>query len=153
MNDGCKPPRRSFLQTVGGLILVLGSVILGESVGWPHKIKFKRGNREKVPSEFVKELKAGTPALFKGARAWLTLAKDNEVVALDLQCSHKGCDFVWNSEKRFFECPCHGSTFAYDGSSLNGPALRPLSRLEVHQTSDGGLRLVDKPTKPRKKPY
>jgi glycine/D-amino acid oxidase-like deaminating enzyme/nitrite reductase/ring-hydroxylating ferredoxin subunit len=45
-------------------------------------------------------------------------------------CTHLGCHLKWNSFERCWECPCHGSQFAPDGSVLNGPAISPLSPVD-----------------------
>ena len=36
----------------------------------------------------------------------------------------------WNSLERCWDCPCHGSHFAVDGSVLNGPAISPLADVQ-----------------------
>jgi Rieske Fe-S protein len=41
-------------------------------------------------------------------------------------CTHLGCHVHWNSFERCWDCPCHGSQFAPDGTALNGPAFAPL---------------------------
>lgn len=45
-------------------------------------------------------------------------------------CTHAGCIVHWNPLERCWDCPCHGSHFAIDGTVLNGPATRPLSQVE-----------------------
>ena len=61
--------------------------------------------------------------------------------ALSTTCTHLGCGVSWDAEKKVFICPCHGGSYAPDGSVLSGPPPRPLERLEV--SLDGGrLRVV-----------
>ena len=42
-----------------------------------------------------------------------------------------GCNVHWNSTEQCWDCPCHGSQFAPDGSVLNGPAIMPLPVAEA----------------------
>jgi Rieske Fe-S protein len=42
-------------------------------------------------------------------------------------CTHVGCHVHWNSLERCWDCPCHGSHFAVDGTALNAPAVAPLA--------------------------
>ena len=37
-----------------------------------------------------------------------------------------GCHVHWMNFERCWDCPCHGSHFAIDGTVLNGPAIAPL---------------------------
>jgi glycine/D-amino acid oxidase-like deaminating enzyme/nitrite reductase/ring-hydroxylating ferredoxin subunit len=45
-------------------------------------------------------------------------------------CTHLGCIVHWNSLEQCWDCRCHGSQFAPDGTALNGPAVSPLGGIE-----------------------
>jgi Rieske Fe-S protein len=45
-------------------------------------------------------------------------------------CTHLGCHLYWNSFERCWDCPCHGSQFAPDGTALNGPAFSALAEIK-----------------------
>jgi nucleotide-binding universal stress UspA family protein/nitrite reductase/ring-hydroxylating ferredoxin subunit len=49
-----------------------------------------------------------------------------ETHSFSARCTHMGCIVGWNPEASTFDCPCHGSRFAPDGSVVHGPAMRPL---------------------------
>jgi Rieske Fe-S protein len=48
--------------------------------------------------------------------------------ALSARCTHLGCIVAFNDAETAWQCPCHGSRFAVDGSVIQGPANRPLER-------------------------
>lgn len=59
---------------------------------------------------------------------------DTTFLALSRICTHEQCDTDVRNNR--FECPCHGSIFAADGSVVKGPDVSappntPLRRLEV----------------------
>lgn len=56
---------------------------------------------------------------------------DGSLVALSPTCTHLKCRVRWNPVERSWDCPCHGSRFAWDGSVLEGPALHPLERISL----------------------
>src|SRR5690606_40729772 len=47
---------------------------------------------------------------------------DNSLKAFSAVCPHLGCIVQWNADEKSFDCPCHGSRFACDGTVINGPS-------------------------------
>jgi Rieske Fe-S protein len=48
-------------------------------------------------------------------------------------CPHLGCKFDWDTGKKRFICPCHGSQFTVEGEHLAGPAPRGLDPLPFRE--------------------
>ncbi|WP_186577731.1 FAD-dependent oxidoreductase [Aquibacillus kalidii] len=65
-----------------------------------------------------------------GNRAGVYRDKHGEVHIVDTTCTHMGCEVNWNNGDRTWDCPCHGSRFAIDGAVVEGPANKPLKKLE-----------------------
>ena len=55
-------------------------------------------------------------------------APDGTLIAVSPVCTHMKCKVHWNSVETSWDCPCHGSRFAPDGSVIEGPAIEPLER-------------------------
>jgi len=64
------------------------------------------------------------------------------VYAISTVCTHLGC--IVKPTASGFECPCHGSQLALDGSVIKGPAPRGLPWLQV--SARGGTLIVDEGT-------
>jgi Rieske Fe-S protein len=70
---------------------------------------------------------------------WLLKQKGGQVAALSSVCPHSGCSIKLES-KDSYSCPCHDSSFSFEGAPLKGPsprAMDPLT-LEIH---DGKVRV------------
>jgi len=57
------------------------------------------------------------------------IREKQETYALDLVCTHLGCTVTVTPTDII--CPCHGSRFDRHGQVLEGPAERPLRKLEL----------------------
>jgi glycine/D-amino acid oxidase-like deaminating enzyme/nitrite reductase/ring-hydroxylating ferredoxin subunit len=60
-----------------------------------------------------------------GLRA-LSRDREGALHSLSARCTHLGCIVNWNAAESTWDCPCHGSRFAPDGTVLEGPAVDPL---------------------------
>lgn len=83
-------------------------------------------------------LPAGT-AFVPPGRSMAVFRDAEGVFAISTVCTHLGC--IVRPTADGFECPCHGSRFAADGSVTQGPAPQPLRWLKV--SSSGGGWVVD----------
>src|SRR6202047_4167310 len=69
---------------------------------------------------------------------YITKDQQGKLCVLTSICPHLGCTVPWNKEKNQFVCPCHGATFAADGTRVSGPSLRGRDTLET-SVQDGQL--------------
>ena len=81
----------------------------------------------------VDEIKPGEGAVIRRGLKKIAACRDDDgrLVERSAACTHMGCIVHWNSLEKCWDCPCHGSQFAADGSVLNGPAVRPLAKVEA----------------------
>ncbi len=55
---------------------------------------------------------------------------EGDVVELSPKCPHMGCELVWNTAEKTWDCPCHGSRFECDGAYIAGPATAGMTEME-----------------------
>lgn len=73
----------------------------------------------------------------------VALFRDEEgAYAISLVCTHLGC--IVKNIPEGFECPCHGSRFALNGSVARGPAPSALPWRKL--SGSGGAYIVDEGT-------
>lgn len=139
-----QPERRNFLvSAIYGLGAMMSAALGIPAITYlfaPAKSRAKTNDWVDVVD--IGKLPVGEPAeiLFQRTRvdgwkvidektsAWLVKKSDNEVYALAPGCTHLGCAYSWQKDKKEFLCPCHTSTFSVDGTVTAGPAPRALDR-------------------------
>jgi Rieske Fe-S protein len=79
------------------------------------------------------ELAPGDGGIVKVEGERLAAYRDDDGVlhAVSPICTHLYCRVGFNAAERSWDCPCHGSRFATDGTVIQGPAVDPLERKEL----------------------
>ncbi|NLY38847.1 MAG: FAD-dependent oxidoreductase [Firmicutes bacterium] len=65
-----------------------------------------------------------------GKKIGLYRDDEGKIHAVNIVCTHMGCDLAWNAAELSWDCPCHGSRFTIDGEIIEGPALKTLQTEE-----------------------
>ena len=83
------------------------------------------------------DLRPGCGAIVRDGLTKIAAYRDEtgQLFLKSAKCTHLGCHVHWNSLERCWDCPCHGSHFAVDGTALNGPAISPLADVAPPKTS------------------
>lgn len=87
-----------------------------------------------APGEFSSwdDLEPGQGAIVRKGLSKVAAYRDEkgQLFLRSAACTHLGCHLHWNSFERCWDCPCHGSQFAPDGTALNGPAFSALAEVK-----------------------
>ncbi|HUF47841.1 MAG TPA: Rieske 2Fe-2S domain-containing protein [Vicinamibacterales bacterium] len=131
-------PRRDFLGLSS--IVTAGAALLFATVGM---LRLPKAAVLPVPSRKFRvtlpETLAPGVAYQPPGRNVAVVRDTDGVFAVSLICTHLGC--IVKASPTGFDCPCHGSRFAPDGSVTHGPAPVALNWVEV--AGAGGQYTVD----------
>ena len=74
---------------------------------------------------------------------WLLTEDGEKFKAYNGHCTHLGCSYIYDKERKNFFCPCHRGQFdVKTGQVLAGPPPRQLDELEVEVRDSRGVREV-----------
>ncbi|WP_078393094.1 FAD-dependent oxidoreductase [Shouchella patagoniensis] len=81
--------------------------------------------------EDIDDLENGQGAVvkYKGKKAGAFKDENGSLHVIDTTCTHMGCECNWNHADHTWDCPCHGSRYSYTGDVIEGPAKKPLEKL------------------------
>jgi glycine/D-amino acid oxidase-like deaminating enzyme/nitrite reductase/ring-hydroxylating ferredoxin subunit len=71
----------------------------------------------------------GSAVMYNGKRAGAYKDENGKLYIVDTTCTHLGCECEWNHAEKTWDCPCHGSRYAYSGDVIEGPAKKALKLL------------------------
>lgn len=90
--------------------------------------------RDLIAGRGEENWKCVSPQRKMTAKAFRTLMQEGAVTAKNFltwkkpRCPHLGCRLVWNPYEKSWDCPCHGSRFAENGTLIDNPAQRELNK-------------------------
>ena len=138
--------RRGFLEApIFGLMSIVTGALTLTSAIYLFRAPKNRTRSAWVDAGDIGHLKPGVPEQVTFERtkvdgwkmtsakesAWIVQSANETLTAFSPACTHLGCAYRWEPSRSEFVCPCHGSAFSITGRVLQGPAARPLERLQV----------------------
>ncbi|MDP4221082.1 MAG: Rieske (2Fe-2S) protein [Bacteroidota bacterium] len=130
--------RREFIEKtcLGGIGLIVGASVLSSldipSIKASPRTGLFHGNRE-IPLRLedtpeLKEVGGAYHLIIEEIDKDLLVVRtgENSFVAVDIKCTHKGCEVKYEDKVNMFVCPCHDSHFDLTGNPKSGPAKKPL---------------------------
>ncbi len=135
--------RRNFLSRAGwaAFFSFVGTMLLGSLRFMFPRVLFEPSTVFKAGFPGDYPVGAVSTRWIKDYRTWI-VRNQQGFYAIFAQCTHLGCTPRWLDAEGKFKCPCHGSGFTMEGINFEGPAPRPLERVQIALAEDGQL-LVD----------
>ena len=94
----------------------------------------------------------GTPKYYSSGSSEIFVVRDaNGLFAVSAICTHSGCTNQVSGTK--FYCPCHGATFAWDGSNPTSPAHSALKHYAMCVDASGNVTVDPKTSVPTSTRY
>jgi nitrite reductase/ring-hydroxylating ferredoxin subunit len=115
---------------------LIAKQVLGETCNWAElydptrkaPANFNKGGDTQSLVHSLDDIEPGAGRIIALGQGKVAVykSKNGELHAVSASCTHKGCTVTWNDADHTWDCPCHGSMFAADGSVVHGPAVEPL---------------------------
>ncbi|MBP1923788.1 MULTISPECIES: Rieske 2Fe-2S domain-containing protein [Halorubrum] len=95
--------------------------------------QFINGRRNPRKAEDLPALDRGEGTVMAGDDEPLGVYRDNndEWHAVSGTCTYSGCVLRWNGAGESWDCPCDGSRYTPEGTVIDGPAQKDLSKRTV----------------------
>jgi cytochrome b6-f complex iron-sulfur subunit len=85
------------------------------------------------------ELQKNGYLLDKNSQVIVVKDNNNQILAVNSVCTHRGCTVEWKKDSNTLFCPCHNAEFTPDGKVLAKPAKTPLATYEVKEENGAVL--------------
>ncbi|MDP2727553.1 MAG: ubiquinol-cytochrome c reductase iron-sulfur subunit [Dehalococcoidia bacterium] len=137
--------RRSFLDYgIRGIVAFISGVVAVPVIGYIISPAFAKKESPWVQLGQVNDFKADEPKLVEFTlflkdgwvevaekkSAWVVRRGANDFNVFNPRCTHLGCAYNWETDKKQFRSPCHNGIFDLAGKVLGGPPPRSLDTLE-----------------------
>lgn len=99
----------------------------------PYPEDFHKNGRSQSIVSSTHDIAPGMGGVIVRGEEKIAAWRDTEgaLQSVSATCTHKGCTVTWNTADHTWDCPCHGSIFAADGSVIHGPARKPLAQITL----------------------
>lgn len=125
--------RKEFLLKLTGFMLIPAALVWNNSIV-KNLVKFKKTSIIRIP---VPE----SHGIFFTDDV-IIIKKESGVTVFSSRCTHLGCG-INKFDNGQFVCPCHGSRYSSEGIVLQGPAVKPLERLQYRTDKEKNELVID----------
>jgi cytochrome b6-f complex iron-sulfur subunit len=135
VQTGIKTNRRSFLNILLGIVLLVGAGGAIKTVLqylWPSKEIIGGGAAGGTTTIPLNEIPIGGSKTVRHlGKPYVVVRQATGVYAINAVCTHLGCIVYWDKDKKQLACPCHTAFFALNGAVILGPPPSPLPVAQV----------------------